>query len=330
MSTSSINNGSQANSEIKVAAAVVPQVHFAKEALATAAPLNPDGDRRRRRHARRDQRATRRFQRAVSIEVEFSSEFTKARDTTDPYPTAQSLFDHGRSDNAEDTFNDVFKKDLIEITGMKGRKQMRKMRIDPYPDALIRWGLHKKEPRENADPVLEDSMMYTLAVAMEIMEGLALCQEAIDRSTLEGSERKAEVDGALVCLQHQLGQRDNRVAVIEEWKEDVTTHMRDIGEAQGLVRGRLTEAELRIRQLQVLVVSQHREVDLLGDVMSRSVAVIEAQRRLIYGMEESFNRKLVRLERMIDPRGRSLGNPIVIEDDPVEDAVVLGSVEERE
>ena len=108
------------------------------------------------------------------------------------------------------------------------------------------------------------------------------------------------------------------------------THMRDIGEAQGLVRGRLTKAELRIRQLQALVVSQRREVDLLGDVMSRSVAVIEAQRRLIYGMEESFNRKLVRLERMIDPRGRSLGNPIVIEDDPVEDAVVLGSVEERE
>ena len=81
MSTSSINNGSQANSEIEVAAAVVPQVHFAEEALAVAAPLNPDGDRRRRhRHHRRDQRATRRFQRAVSIEVEFSSEFAVSED----------------------------------------------------------------------------------------------------------------------------------------------------------------------------------------------------------------------------------------------------------
>ena len=80
MSTSSINNGSQANSEIEVAAAVaVPQVHFAEEALVAGTSSNPDGDRRRRRHHRHrrtDQRATRRFQRASSIEVEFSNEFS--------------------------------------------------------------------------------------------------------------------------------------------------------------------------------------------------------------------------------------------------------------
>ena len=120
------------------------------------------------------------------------------------------------------------------------------------------------------------------------------------------------------------------MVIIEEWKEDVTTHMRDIGEAQGLVRGRLSEAEYRLRQLQALTVMNRREVDMLGDVLGRQTAVIEAQRRLIYGMEESFNRKLARLERMIDPVGRTLGNPILIEDDPVEDAVVAGTVEERE
>ena len=74
MSTSSINNSSQANSEIEVAAAVAPQVHFAEEALAVAGPsTNPDSDHHCRRHG---QRVTRRFQRATSIEVEFSSEFT--------------------------------------------------------------------------------------------------------------------------------------------------------------------------------------------------------------------------------------------------------------
>ena len=79
MSSSSINNGSQANSEIEVAAAVVsaPQVHFAEEALVAGTSANPDGDRRRRHrhHCRTDQRATRRFQRATSIEVEFTNEF---------------------------------------------------------------------------------------------------------------------------------------------------------------------------------------------------------------------------------------------------------------
>ena len=165
-------------------------------------------------------------------------------------------------------------------------------------------------------------MMYTSAVGMEIMEGLAIVQDAVDRLTLEASERKAEVDGALVRLRHQLGHRDDRVAVIEEWKGEVTEHMRDIGEAQGLVRGRLSAVEFRAEQLQVLLLGQRRELSVMGNVIAQQTEVIEAQRRLIYGMEEEFNRKLARLERMMDPVGRTLGNPILIEDDPVEDAVV--------
>ena len=38
----------------------------------------------------------------------------------DPYPSAEELFQCGRAEGDEDTFNDVFKKDLIEIAGMKG------------------------------------------------------------------------------------------------------------------------------------------------------------------------------------------------------------------
>ena len=194
--------------------------------------------------------------------------------------------------------------------------------MEPYMDALIHRGLYKNEPRETAHPILESGMMYTSVVGMEIMEGLAVVQDAVDWSALEESERRAEVDGALVRLRHQLGHRDDRVAVIEEWKEDVTTHMRDIGEAQGLVRGRLSEVEYRLDQHRALLQGHVRELELMGGVVARQTAVIEAQRRLIYGMEEEFNRKLARLERMIDPVGRSLGNPILIEDDPVEDAVV--------
>ena len=132
----------------------------------------------------------------------------------------------------------------------------------------------------------------------------------------------APSDGALVRLRHQLGSRDDRVAVMEEWKGDVTEHMRDIGEAQGLVRGRLSALEYRVEQLQSLLLGHRREIDVMGNVMAQQTAVIEAQRRLIYGMEEEFNRKLARLKRMFGPEGRTLGNPIVIEDDPVEDAVV--------
>ena len=73
---------------------------------------------------------------------------------------------------------------------------------------------------------------------------------------MENSERKAEVDGALVHLRHQQGQRDDRITIIDEWKKDMTTHMWDTGEAQGLIRGRLSEAELRLNQLQAIIRSQ--------------------------------------------------------------------------
>ena len=59
---------------------------------------------------------------------------------------AQALFECGRAEGEDDTFNDVYKKDFIEVTAMKAYRKMRKMRIDLYPDAIIRRELHKKEP----------------------------------------------------------------------------------------------------------------------------------------------------------------------------------------
>ena len=42
--------------------------------------------------------------------------------------------------------------------------------------------------------------MYTSVVGMEMLEGLAITSDTVDRMVLEASERKAEVDGALVRL----------------------------------------------------------------------------------------------------------------------------------
>ena len=68
---SSVNNSSQANSD---AAPVINHVQFnVPEAAPVASSSNPDSRRQHRR--RRDQRATRRFQRAGSMEIEFSSSY---------------------------------------------------------------------------------------------------------------------------------------------------------------------------------------------------------------------------------------------------------------
>ena len=143
----------------------------------------------------------------------------------------------------EDTFNDVFKKDFIEVMGMKARWKLCKMRINPYPNAILRWGLHRKEPRETIDPMIEESMMYSVVVGTEMLSGMADIIDTVDGMVLEQSERKAEVDRAVVWLCHQIGRRDDRIAVMEEWKEDVTVYMQDIGEAQGRIQGQLLEVE---------------------------------------------------------------------------------------
>ena len=107
------------------------------------------------------------------------------------------------------------------------------MRIDPYPDTILRRGLHRKEARETIDPLVEESMMYSMVVGAEMLNGMVDIINMVDGMVLEQSERKVEVDGAIVQLHHQMGRRDDRIAVIEVWKEDVTGHMRDIREAQG-------------------------------------------------------------------------------------------------
>ena len=99
---------------------------------------------------------------------------------------------------------------------MRAHWKLRKMRIDPYPDTVLCRGLHRKEPRENIDPQVKESMMYSAVVGMEMISGIVDIVDTVDGMVLEQSERKVEVDGAIVQLCHQLGRRDDRIAVIEE------------------------------------------------------------------------------------------------------------------
>ena len=103
------------------------------------------------------------------------------------------------------------------------------------------------------------------------------------------------------------------MAVIEEWKGDVMEYMQDMGEAQGGIWGRLSEAEARANQLQVLLMSAHRELDLLLGVVVRQSEVINIQQELLLTMEVENQRKFKRIERMLDLRGRTFTNPIVID-----------------
>ena len=111
-------------------------------------------------------------------------------------------------------------------------------------------------------------MMYSTVVGTEMLCGMVDIINTVDGMVLKQSERKAEINGAIIWLCHQMGRRDDRIVVIDEWKEDITGHMWDIGEVQGSIRGRLSEAKAWLRQLQAVVVGQSREIEMLGGVVT--------------------------------------------------------------
>ena len=219
-------------------------------------------------------------------------------------------------------FSDMFKKGFIEAMSMKAWRKLRKMRIDPYPNAVLRRGLKRREPRENANPILEEVMMYSAVVGTEMLCGMADIINMVDGMVLEESERKVEVDGSIVRLHHKMGRTEMRVLVVEEWKGEVTEHMRDIGEAQGGIRGQLSEAEAPLTQLQGIVMGQSREIEMLGNVIIRQSELLGIHQVLILELDGENRRRFKRLERMLDPRGRTFGNPILIDLDPDEVTLV--------
>ena len=181
------------------------------------------------------------------------------------------MFERGQAEGEEDTFNNVFKKDFIEATSMKARRKLNRMKINPYPNAVLRCGLRRKELRENADPILEEAMMYSAMVGTEMLSGM-----------------------------------------VEEWKGEVTEHMWDIGEAQGGIQGWLLEAEARLTQAQAIIVGMSREIEMLGDVVQRQSELLGVHRGLILELDQENQRRFERIERMLDLRGRTFGNPILI------------------
>ena len=177
--------------------------------------------------------------------------------------------------------------------------------MDSYPDALLRRGLKCREARENTDPILEEAMMYSVTVGVELLHGMADIIDTVDGMVLEMSANKADADGKVVQLWHRLGNVETRMSVVEEWKGDVTVHLQELGEQRGEDRRQMREAEERINQLQVLAVA--------SDVIWAQNEVFQVQNALLLELE----RKQGRERRRLDPKGRTLGNLIIIEDDEV-------------
>ena len=77
-------------------------------------------------------------------------------------------------------------------------------------------------------------MAYSAVIGTECMVNMANIIDTVDGMVLEGSERKVVVDGGIVRLWHRLSREETRMSVVE-WKGEVTEHLRDVGDSQGVI-----------------------------------------------------------------------------------------------
>ena len=65
--------------------------------------------------------------------------------------------------------------------------------------------------------------------------------------------------------------------------------------------------------MQAIVVGQSREIEMLGGVVRQQSELLEIHRELILGLDQENRRRFEVVERMLDPWGRTFGNPILID-----------------
>ena len=99
---------------------------------------------------------------------------------------------------AIETFGDLFKKDLIKVGSIYACQALRMLDISPYLSALFKRGLKKGEARETAEPILEEGMMFTSMVGVELTNEMVNINQRMDDFKVEvemkfkGQERVEE------------------------------------------------------------------------------------------------------------------------------------------
>ena len=75
---------------------------------------------------------------------------------------------------------------------MVGHHRLCLMEGSPYLEALLKRGFKRRENKETADPILEEAMMFTSMVGVEVLSDMGETNERVDALSLETSEGLAK------------------------------------------------------------------------------------------------------------------------------------------
>jgi hypothetical protein len=79
-----------------------------------------------------------------------------------------------------DSFEDVHTDDFITAVGRVGRRQLRRLDLDPYPTGLLKRGLSKKVVEKGVSSKVLQGMEYTRAVGVMLSHDMANVNKRVD------------------------------------------------------------------------------------------------------------------------------------------------------
>ena len=223
------------------------------------------------------------------------------QDTTDPYPTPEAISDQVNCLEEDERFADLFKKDLIAMAGVVGRRKLRRIHVAPYAEALMKRGLMKGEPRENISPEVEEGMMFSVALAVEIAEGMANLGDEV-------TEGKAMVDSKVAVLLQKIEAVDHRGGEMAEEVQGLKEHREHVQVVEASNAGWRSASERYFDQVSAVLQDQDAELAMLKEVARAQTRVMAVQSAMILALATQVEG----LRQRMDPRG-SAEDPIVLE-----------------
>ena len=97
---------------------------------------------------------------------------------------AASFFQQSDTDRPTTTFSDLYHEDFVLAARRVGRRQLSRLDIAPYQRALLERGVNRWHRHQIPDRRMEQSMGYSGAVGVMLMDELArVCERSEERFT---------------------------------------------------------------------------------------------------------------------------------------------------
>ena len=193
---------------------------------------------------------------------------------------------------AIETFGDLFKKDLIEVGSIYARRALRTLDISLYLSALFKRGLKRGEVRETAEPILEEGMMFTSMVGMELTNEMVDINQRMDdfkaevETRFEGQERVEE------SLRERLERESvsrvgvsHQVEILEEARRGTQQLLEAFSNERRLETARVRSIRARCSILESREWESFWDLEAMKVLLEAQTGVINRQTEVIQNLE---------------------------------------------